>query len=421
MRRALFGFVALVGLAGPAAAADPVTAALEADDPMAVEALLRNPAGLSPAQVGLLSGAAAAMRFDDRAAVEALTRALAANGMPPAVRRQALSLLGGVQLRANNYAAAATALDGALAVADSGQSESERHSLQQTRDVAFALRAEAAQTHEPLREGRVAIKRDMADLPRSIGGVNGVEQEFVLDTGAGYSTITRSTAARLKVRVLPDAITVGSVTAKAVPSQLGVAERVEIAGNTFHNVVFLVMADEALTFGGGAYKIDAILGFPVLARLGRIEFAKTAEGEVFRVAVPSAPLGGNMRDLYLDVLRPMTIVEFGGAGRARMLLDSGARRTSLNATFAADFPAVVQNAPTETSTIGGAGATQTIDVRVLRNVTVLADGRPRRIESVTVSGEKKGEHGSIGQDVLRAEGGFALDFNTMDFVFLPGR
>jgi predicted aspartyl protease len=421
MRRALFGLVAAVGLIGPAAAADPVTAALEADDPMAVEVLLRNPAGLSPAQVGLLNGAAAAMRFDDKAAIEALTRAVAANGMPSAVRRQALSMLGGVQLRANNYAAAATAFDGALAVADSGQSESERHSLQQTRDVAFALRGEAAQTHEPLREGRVAIKRDMADLPRSIGSVNGVEQEFVLDTGAGYSTITRSTAARLKVRVLPDAITVGSTTAKAVPSQLGIAERVDIAGNTFHNVVFLVMADEALTFGGGVYKIDAILGFPVLARMGRIEFVKTAEGEVFRVGVPSAPLGGNVRDLYLDELRPMTIVEFGGAGRLRMLLDSGARQTSLNATFAADFPMVVQNAPSETSTIGGAGATRTVDVRVLRNVTVLADGRPRRIESVTVSGEKKGEHGAMGQDVLRAEGGFALDFNTMDFVFLPGR
>jgi hypothetical protein len=104
-----------------------------------------------------------------------------------------------------------------------------------------------------------------------------------------------------------------------------------------------------------------------------------------------------------------------------MLLDSGARRSSLNGTFAADFPAAVQNVPSEKATIGGAGGTQTIDVRVLRNVTVLADGRPRQVASVSVSAEKAGEHGALGQDVLRAEGGFALDFNTMDFVFLPGR
>jgi predicted aspartyl protease len=341
--------------------------------------------------------------------------------MPPAVKRTALSMLGGVQLRANNYAAAAEALDAALAVAGSGQSERERHSLQQTRDVAFALRGEAAQTHERLREGSVAIKRDMADLARSLGRVNGEPQEFVLDTGAGYSTITRSTAARLKVRLLPDAITVGSVTSKAVPSHLGIAERVEIAGNTFRNVVFLVMADELLTFGGGSYKIDAILGFPVLARMGRIEFAKAADGETLRVAVRSAQPGAAIRDLYLDVLRPMAIVDVAGAGRARMLLDSGARRSSLNGTFAADFPAAVQNVPSEKATIGGAGGTQTIDVRVLRNVTVLADGRPRQVASVSVSAEKAGEHGALGQDVLRAEGGFALDFNTMDFVFLPGR
>jgi predicted aspartyl protease len=421
MRWVLLGFAAVLGLSGSAAAADPVAAALEADDPMAVEALLSKPSGLSAAQVELLNGAAAAMRFDDKAAIEALTRAVAVNGMPPAVKRSALSLLGGVQLRANNYAAAAQALDAALAVADPAQSESDRHSQQQTRDVAFALRGEVGQTHEPLREGRAAIKRDMADLARAMGQLNGETQEFILDTGAGFSTITRSVAARLKLRMLPDQITVGSVTAKAVPAQLGIAERVEIAGNVFHNVVFLVMADEALTFGGGVYKIEAILGFPVMARMGRIEFAKLPEGEVFRVGVPSTPLAGNVRDLYLNVLRPMTIVDVAGAGRVRMLLDSGARRSSLNETFANAFPALVQNVPSEKSTIGGAGGMKTIDVRVLKNVTVVADGRPRRAESVSVTSEKKGEHGALGQDVLRAEGGFALDFNTMDFVFLPAR
>jgi predicted aspartyl protease len=265
MRWVLLGFAAVLGLSGPAAAADPVAAALEADDPMAVEALLSKPSALSAAQVELLNGAAAAMRFDDKAAIEALTRAVAVNGMPPAVKRSALSLLGGVQLRANNYPAAAQALDAALAVADPAQSESDRHSQQQTRDVAFALRGEVGQTHEPLREGRAAIKRDMADLARAMGQLNGETQEFILDTGAGFSTITRSVAARLKLRMLPDQITVGSVTAKAVPAQLGIAERVEIAGNVFHNVVFLVMADEALTFGGGVYKIEAILGFPVMS------------------------------------------------------------------------------------------------------------------------------------------------------------
>jgi predicted aspartyl protease len=394
---------------------------LEADDPIAVEALLRNPTGLSPVQVALLNGAAAAMRFDDKAAVEALTRALSGNGMPPAVKQRALSMLGGVQLRANNYAAAATALDAALAVGGAGQSENDRHSLQQTRDVAFALRGEAAQTHEPLREGSVAIKRDIADLARSVGGVNGQSQEFILDTGAAYSTITRSTAARLKLRMLPDAITVGSVTSKSVPSQLGIAERLEIAGNTFHDVVFVVMADELLTFGGGTYKIDAILGFPVLARMGRIEFAKGAEGEMMRVAVRSAQAPGATRDFYLDILRPMAIVDVAGAGRVRVLLDTGARRSSLNGRFAADYPAAVQNVPSEKQTIGGAGGMQTIDVRVLRNVTLLVDGRPRQVAALSVSGETKSEHGSIGQDVLRAEGGFALDFDKMDFVFLPAR
>lgn len=422
MRRVVFGFMAAFGLLWPSVglAADPVVAALDAEDPFAVEALLRNPQGLSPSQVALLNGAAAAMRFDDKVAIEALTRALAADGMPPVVRRRALSLLGGVQLRANNYAAAAEAFDGALAISDPSQSEDAVHSSKQARDVAYALRGEGPQTHEALRAGNVAIVRDKANLARSVGSVNGTSQEFVLDTGAGYSTISRSTAARLKVRLLPDQITVGSATARSVPAQLGIADSLEIAGNTFHNVVFLVMVDEALTFPAAQYSIDAILGFPVLARLGRIEFAREGVGEVFRVGAPSAPAVA-VRDLYVDVLRPMVVVEVAGAGRVRMLLDSGARRSSLNGTFAAAYPAVVQNAAIEKQSFGGAGAVRTIDVRVLRNVAILADERPRRVDAITVSSETKGEHGMLGQDVLRAEGGFALDFNAMDFVFLPAR
>jgi len=400
-----------------ALADDPVTAALATTDPAAVEALLAKPDRLTLGQAALLEGALAAMRFDDEGAVVALMRALQAGPTDPATRRRTLGLLGGVHLRANNYAAAAEALEGALRAGDTSQPERERFSLQQTRDVAYALRNEPAQTHEPLRAGSAPIVRDIADLARAVGRVNGAEQEFILDTGAGYSTITRSTAAKLNVRLLPDKITVGSVTSHAVPAQLGIADSVEIAGNRFHHTVFLIMEDAALSFADGAYKIDAILGFPVLARLGRIEFARAGESEVFRAAAPSAP-GGN-RDLYLDTLRPMVLLELAGAGQLRLLLDSGAKHSSLNGLFATAYPKLMTNAARQSQKVGGAGGVQTVDVRVLPELTLIADGRARRIQSVSVSDDDRGEHGAIGQDVLRAEGGFALDFNTMDFIFLP--
>jgi hypothetical protein len=118
MKRVVMGFAVVFGLFWPGLvqAGDRVSAALEAEDPMAVETLLRNPQGLTPVQVALLNGASAAMRFDDKAAVEALTRALGANDVPPAVRRQAWLILAGVQLRANEYAASGAAFDEGLAI-----------------------------------------------------------------------------------------------------------------------------------------------------------------------------------------------------------------------------------------------------------------------------------------------------------------
>lgn len=422
MRR-LLSSVAVLALFVPAAAIAEdarVPVAIEANDPIALEGLLRSPS-LSPAETALITGALAAMRFDDNAAIESLTRAAEMDGMGPRERRQTLSMLGGVHLRANNYAAAIRALDAAAAAGDTTQTDDERLASKQTRDVAFALRAQLPQLHEPPRFSSVPIKRDVAGLARAGGSVNDQVQEFVLDTGAGYSTVTRSTAMKLKLRMLPDQISVGSTALKAVPSQLGIADDVTIAGNRFRNVVFLVLEDSALSFANGAYKIDAILGFPVLARLGRVEFARNGDAETLRIA-PSAA-APRVRDLYLDMLRPLVIVDIERAGRVRMLLDSGARRSALSSLFGSTYPALLNDAKRSTKTVGGAGGTKQIEVRTLTNVTVVVDGQPRKLDAVDVevSDEKEMEHGIIGQDVLRADGGFALDFNTMDFIFLPGR
>lgn len=422
MRR-LLASVAVLALLTPAGAfADDgrVPVAVEGNDPVALEQLLRAP-GLSRAEQLLVNGALAAMRFDDETAIAVLSQAAASSELSPRERRQTLSMLGGVHLRASNYAAAIRALDAAAAAGDTSQTDDERLSSKQTRDVANALRAELPQIHEPPRYGAIAIIRDVAGLARAQGSVNEQVQEFVLDTGAGYSTVTRSTAAKLGLRLLADRVSVGSTALKSVPSQLGIADELRIAGNRFRNVVFLVLDDSALSFANGAYKIDAILGFPVLARLGRIEFARNGDAEELRVAQSAAP--PRMRDLYLDMLRPMVLVDIERAGRVRMLLDSGARRSALSSLFGSTYPALLANAKHSSKTIGGAGGTKKIDVRTLEDVTIVVDGQRRKVDAidVEVSDEKELEHGMIGQDVLRADGGFALDFNTMDFIFLPAR
>ncbi len=419
---ALLTAVALCAQPACAAGVDPIAAMIDANDPFAVADLLSAPNHLTEPERALLEGAAAAMRFDDEAAIVAIERATQSGRLPPALRRLAQTLLGGVYLRKHDYAKAADALGVAytLAAGEAALTAQERLTLKQTRDVAVALLGEAPQSRDALHEGSVPIKRDAADLARVEGRVNGVAEAFVLDTGAGYSTATRSAAARLALRLLPDEVVVGSATADSVPAQLGIAQDLEIAGNRFHNVVFLVMADQALTFSGGAYKIDAILGFPVLSRLGRVEFARAGEQETFRAGAPSGP-GAPLGDLYLDGMRPIAALQLAGAGRVRLFLDSGAKATSFNAAFASAFPAVMRGATTKEVTFGGAGGSQTRNVRVLSSATFVADGRARKLASVTVSDETKNELGTLGQDVLRADGGFALDFNAMDFVFLPAK
>lgn len=66
------------------------------------------------------------------------------------------------------------------------------------------------------------------------------------------------------------------------------AERLEFAGVTLANVAFLVLDDAQLEMPlPGGYKIDAIVGFPVLRMLDRITFE--AGGRLSAEPVPYPP------------------------------------------------------------------------------------------------------------------------------------
>lgn len=414
MNRSLLAIAASIALIfqGAAFAQTPdLSAAIEARDTNAL-------AGLGEGrgrEAALARGVLAALHRQDEEAVRNLRTAARSRALNDELRASAWQTLSGVYLRQSRFAEAAEAMSAAAAFGIE-QDATTTAANTQARIFAEAL-AEAPRMRSTVAaSGETAITRDLAQLARADTTINGVTLDAVLDTGASYSTIAQSVAERLGLRFLEAHVTVGSATGDA-DARLAIAETLTLAGGVFHDVLFIVLPDQALTFGGGAYKIEAVVGFPVLVEFGRLEFAINDGSEHLRHRRSSRSGQSNM---ILDGLQPIAEIEVPAANATLvMIIDTGARRTGFSMRAARDFPALVQGAETRSTTLGGAGGEITHDdALAIASIDVNAGGRTVTLQDVRVTENDRNQHGLIGQDLLRSGRGYVLDFDAMRFELL---
>lgn len=404
-------------LGATAAQADPasLSVAIASGDTEALAALAQTHAPAN--EVRLAHGALAALHRDDDAAMTDLRAAAADATLTPELRRRAFIALSGIYMRQSRFAEATDAAAAAEAQAPDPDPKAETDAMQSL-EFSRAL-VSVAPMRVDVSAGETPIHRDIARLARADVSINGQTQESVLDTGAGYSTIVESAAQRLGLRMLDAHVTVKSSASDAVPARLGVADTLSFAGGTFHDVVFIVLPDDALSFANGLYRIDAIVGLPVLMQFGRLEFLKAGEGEVLRHERSPHARGADS-NLTLDALQPIALVRAQGADHPlRMLIDTGARNTSLSRSATDAFPALATDAVAQATTVGGAGGTRThADALSIPHITFDVEGVSVTLNDIHVLNDGEHRHGTIGQDLLRSGGGYVIDFDAMRFEVL---
>lgn len=387
-----------------------------------IEALLAAAARLqaSSPKSDLLKGIAASYVLNDEEARLRLKRYVSRSGRP--FLFQAGTTLAGAEMRLGRYADAANTLRAALA-ADriAGVRPDDIRPAKDTLKVAEVLRGVPRQSGPAATSGEIAIARDAAGLALGELLLNGQSQRAIIDTGANLSVVIRSKAESLGMRILPGSVSIASPVSSETPAQLAVADRLVIGGAEFRNVVFIVFPDEALSFAGGAYKIEAILGFPVLVELGRIQFSGEGAGERMNFARPTTrpPVAPSTANLFVENLTPKIIAcSVPERIAVQFALDSGADRTSLRPLFGSTFPSRVQNAKVTTSNQGGAGGIVKRDKSIVPSVDFEFDGTQLNLRDLGMSEEtlnEPGDHARLGQDILRAKGGYVLDFTRMRF------
>lgn len=375
---------------------------------MDIEALRREAAAGTPAERQLAAGIELSWTSHSAAATFALSAAVDAQS-DPSLKAAGLRALMSLCMRRGEFAAAASA--GLRASAIEPMEAGEQQAL---------TFVEALTSVPPTRalsdpSGAAPIERDLAGLRRSDISVGEERVSAILDTGANFSTINTTSAQRLGLRMLDAAVSVGSSSRDAVSSRLGVAERLSIGGVEFSNVVFIVLPDADLSFANGAYTIDAILGMPVFLQMKRIGFTQVDGKETFVFGDKAASVGDAPRNILFSGLSPLVDVSIAVSGQTldlRLLLDSGAQKTSFEGRFTDVAAHLLGDATTVTATRGGAGGLVTNDAtKRMPVVDLTVAGKTVTLKNVDAhASEQQSSLGILGLDAFGS--GFVIDWDV---------
>jgi len=258
--------------------------------------------------------------------------------------------------------------------------------------------------------GEATLAMSAEGYPIRIG-----EQKFqaILDTGASYSMISETTAKAWGVTPMAGTISVAGFSAKKFPAMPGVIPELRIGTATLHNVVVMISPDKEAI-------VKAVLGYPVIAALGRLTFHQDGSltiGAKSEGAAGGAPLWVGDQSLLIS-LRTDAAPD-GGSPRL-FTLDTGAHNTFLTDNYLKEHRKDFSGEPDSMALLFGGGGLRPIPAYKAAKLPlwfgstlVLLNGP--HVLSATQGGEAQNYFGQIGIDVLGTFSSYTLDLVQMRF------
>lgn len=292
-----------------------------------------------------------------------------------------------------------------------------------------ACTAEAAVAPKGEDEDDIAMARTLRAMPpvRAIGSakvpltpnklgsrsatieVNGFASPWFVDSGAEVSVVSQSIADRIKVRMLPGKVQVGTTTAP-VDGHMGMVDLLHIGNATIENLPVLVLPDTQLTIAG-LPTIPAILGLPALVAFHRVAWLGGASELALGTAAPVPPAGSPRLYWHEEGIGVPISTARGTRGAH---LDSGANASYLRALGHALLSrAEERSARVHDRRIGGAGGVVQSRQKVLPVLRLRIAGAPVVLKDVSIVEQDHQGAARIGDDVIAQLDQLTLDFDTM--------
>lgn len=264
---------------------------------------------------------------------------------------------------------------------------------------------------------KLNMKKDLAGLYNAPVTYKDETFDFVFDTGANFSTITESYAKKLDLVFTEGKIKVGAITGKKIDSRIAWAKSFFIGNMEVKNALFLVLPDEDLSFAGGMYKINGIIGFPVIAEMGEVIISKDGD-----LTVPLIPSVTDKNNLLLDSFTPLVEVDYKNNPMC-FTFDTGAKTTMMYVPFLKDYEKeITSKYEVEDIKFGGAGGDVSVPGYILKDLELkVADDKVTlsKVSLISKSLKEKEEvmYGNLGQDFISRFDKMILNFKYMSIDF----
>jgi predicted aspartyl protease len=274
--------------------------------------------------------------------------------------------------------------------------------------VKIATILQDAPAQEIIKTGNTSLdlKKDAADLLNIPVSMENTALSLVFDSGAGMSVIAESVAKKLNLNTLSDStVQIPGSAGITTTAKLALAKSIQIGNISVSNVAFLVFPDSALSFAGGSYKMDGIIGFPVIKEFGSLTFIK--QNQLF---VPQKIAKSKIKpNMILDELQPILILTYNSNDDIRLpfTFDTGASKSTISKNFYQRFPYDVETKGKENKrTFEGVGGKKEFEGFDIDHVNFRVSNKTLKLNNVFVFKEPflpngEGYYGNIGQDAIQ--------------------
>lgn len=292
-------------------------------------------------------------------------------------------------------------------------SEEDINGMENSLKIWTALEYEPKQQVKIKETNRLVMEKDKAGLNNLKVSSGKTTIDFIFDTGANLSTVSETTAGQLGMKIIPVNIEVGTVTGETAPAQLAVCPVMTLGNIEIRNAVFLVLKDEGLAFPQIDYRINGILGFPVIAALKEIQ---TTRDGYFIVREEETKLEARS-NLAMDGLTPLVLIN-----DKHFTFDTGADHTILYSPYFSENRREIESNYSQTviSFAGAAGLMEFTGYKIDFNFD--CNGKNVTLKNVSLLTGSLDEmdkwiYGNIGQDLINQFNRMTLNFNQMFIKF----
>ncbi|MGL5785421.1 MAG: retropepsin-like aspartic protease family protein [Bacteroidales bacterium] len=248
--------------------------------------------------------------------------------------------------------------------------------------------------------------------------INENSENFVFDSGANMNVLTRSMAKKMNVQIFDQhQVDVGTSTDHTIQAQIGFSPSVKIGDLELENAVFLILPDELLNFSAVNYKINGIIGYPVMREMEEMIIGK--EGLLY---LPSSPTVSNVNNIFMDGLSPILFSEFNNKP-IQLLFDTGSTGSQLFRDFYVDNSKEVEaNGEKTDISIGGAGGITRVNCYAWKDFPLKIANQLISIPLVHIITDELGNNkkvvdGVVGQNVADQFDEMVLNLKDMYLIF----